>query len=87
MQAKFDNNKVPTLLGVSSTDGVTPTRIQVNSSANAVLVDDGTTGSDLSGDNAVRDENGQTVLLAVSSADGTTIPLYVLNGKLLINSM
>ena len=38
-QAKRDENRVPTLIGVSSADGITPTLIEVNPTTNSMLVD------------------------------------------------
>jgi hypothetical protein len=43
--ASRDQNGVPTLLGVSSTDGETPTLVWVNPSTHRVLVDDAGGGS------------------------------------------
>ena len=38
-QAKFDQNRVPSLIGVSSLDLATPTRVAVNPDTGAVLID------------------------------------------------
>lgn len=40
-QAARDNNLVPTLIGVSSVDGITPTLIYVNPTTNRMLVSAG----------------------------------------------
>lgn len=37
--AKIDQNSKPTLIGVSSTDGVTPTLVYVNPTTNRILAD------------------------------------------------
>lgn len=86
-QASHDENHVPTLLGVSSSDGVTTIPIQVDS-AHTLQVDDNTTGSDLGPTDDKRDQNFVPALMAVSSTDGVT-PVIVYadaTGKLLINS-
>lgn len=87
-QAPRDENRIPALLGVLNSDGVTPTVVLVDPSTHALSVEDGTTGSSLGGTNAVRDQNRVPVLLAVSSADGVTpVPVYAdSNGALLIDS-
>jgi hypothetical protein len=86
--AKKDNNSVPVLIGLLNSDGTTPTLLKANAGKHNLRVQDLSTGSDLSGDDAVRDDNGYPVALAVSSADGVTpVPLYVdSNGKLLITN-
>lgn len=89
MNAKRDNNQIPVILGTDSTDGSTPVAIKINPTNHGIKVDDGVTGTDLSGDIASRDENGVTVLMGVSSADGVTpTPIYVdsSTGALLIKS-
>lgn len=88
-QAKFDNNKIPTMLGTSNVDGSTPTIVTADPSTHVLDVDDDTTGSDLSGDIANRDQNGVVVFMAVSSVDGVTpVAVYAdpATGKLLVNS-
>ncbi len=87
-QAKIDNNNIKTLIGQLNTDGVTPTLVKADPTTHAISADDNTTGSDLSGDIAKRDDNREPTQLAVSNADGITpVPLYVdSDGKLLIQS-
>lgn len=86
--APRDQNNVPALLGALSTDGVTPTPVQADPTEHYLLVDDDTTGSDLSGDVAPRDGNLVPVAMAASSADGSTpVILYVnASGELLVDS-
>lgn len=72
VQTKRDNNGYPTAIVASNADGSTPVLLQVNVSNQSLVVNDGTTGSDLSGDNASRDQNNYPVLMGVSSADGVT---------------
>ncbi len=89
MNSKRDNNQITTILGTSSADGSTPVPITVNSVTHGIKIDDGITGSDLSGEIASRDENGVTVLMGVSSDDGVTpVPIYAdeSTGALLIKS-
>ncbi len=87
MQAKRDQNNVPTLLAVLNTDGTTVGMVDANPATHSLAVNNNTTGSDSGPTRALRDENFVPTMLAVSSADGTTlIPLYVdADGKLLID--
>lgn len=84
----FDENRIPALTATSEDDGSTPIRIKADATTHGLMVDDGTTGSDLSGDNAARDANRRTVLMAVSETDGVTpVSVYVTaDGALLIDS-
>lgn len=83
-----DDNRINTMIGVLNTDGITPTRVKINTTTHILDVSDGTSGSDLGVDNAVRDANQVPVLIAVSNADGSTpVQLYVnASGQLLIKS-
>ena len=86
--AARDENSVPVMLGVLSTDGVTPTMVGADPTTHNILTEDNTTGSDLSADQAYRDANLVTTMIAVSEVDGVTpVPLYVnASGELLIDS-
>jgi hypothetical protein len=96
--ASRDQNNVPTLLGALSTDGITPTKVEVNPANHALKVDDDVTGTDHGVQNAVRDSNYVPVLLGVASATITVggidyiqgvTPVEVYadsDGKLLIDS-
>jgi hypothetical protein len=86
--AAIDENSVPTMIGVSETDGTTIDRVQVNPSNHTLIVDDNTTGTSHGDGTASRDENSHTVLIAVSSADGITpVQVYISSdGKLLVDS-
>ena len=85
-ETKFDNNHVPTLTGVLNTDGTTPTRVKADPTYNLLIADDNTTGSDLGGNVAARDNSGNPVSIA-TDANGNAINLYVdSDGKLLIDS-
>ena len=88
MTAKKDQNQIPVILGILNTDGETPTPPTANPTTHVLGTSDGTTGSDLSGDIASRDENGITTMIVVSEVDGITpVELYVnSSGKLLIDS-
>lgn len=88
MEAKRDNNRIPTILGTLDSDGVTPVLIEVNSVNNGLAVDDNTTGSYISDDIADRDENRVPVMMAVSSVDGVTpVAIYAnSSGELLVDS-
>lgn len=87
-RALHDNNRVPTVICLSSADGVTPIAVTADAAAHYINVSDGTTGSDLSGDNAGRDVNRITTWLAVSEIDGITpVPIYAdASGNLLVDS-
>lgn len=87
--SKKDENRIPTLLGTSNADGSTPVLIKADSGAAGIMVDDGTGGSDLSGDIASRDDNFVPVAMVVSSSDGITpVALYAdpSTGELLIKT-
>lgn len=88
MEAKRDQNKVPTIQAALNTDGKTPQNIKANPVKNSLKVDDDTTGTDRGTQEAQRDANRVPNLLAVSSADGETpVALYVNgNGELLVDS-
>ena len=86
--AKFDQNNIPTILGLSSSDGTTTINPTATPGTHVLDVSDGTTGSDLSGDQALRDQNYNVCMLGVSNADGITpVPIYITaGGSLLIKS-
>jgi len=76
--AKRDNNQVPVMLGVSNADGKTPTPIKIDPTSHTILMENGSSGTDLGGDDAARDNNQVPVMLAVSEDDGETpVPLYI----------
>lgn len=83
-----DANRVKTIFGALSTDGVTPTAVEADPSSHYTMTDDHSTGSDLSDPPAIHDQNHLTGLMATSSADGVTpVPLYVnSDGELLVDS-
>lgn len=83
-----DANDVPVMMGALNTDGSTPTAVAAEPTEHYVYTNDDTTGTSLSTEPSVRDQNRVTGLMAVSSADGVTpIPLYVdADGKLLVDS-
>lgn len=87
MNVTRDNNRIPALIVTLNTDGVTPVAVQVNSD-HKIMVNDATTGSGSSSENAVRDDNRVPAAWGVSSADGVT-PVAIWGdalGRLLINS-
>lgn len=83
-----DENGTNSLIAVSSADGTTIVRVQVNPTNNRLKVSDGSTGSDKGPTYALRDQNDVPVILGVSSADGKTlVPIYADSlGNLLIKS-
>ena len=67
--AERDENNVPTLLGASSADGVTPVRVYANPTTHRLLTDTtpGLTGPGASTDNAVVRWDGATGLTVQDS--------------------
>lgn len=88
--AKRDENNISTLICALNTDGTTTTLIQVNPTNHGLKIDDASTGSDAgnNGNSAMKDENGVSVLTAVSSVDGSSIVEVYANssGQILIDS-
>lgn len=87
--AAIDQNNVPTRLGTSNTDGRTPIRLVAHPITHFLHIKDDTTGTDLSDDIDIRDENFKVGLLAVSNSDEVT-PTVVYadssDGALLVDS-
>lgn len=83
-----DDNNVPALIAALNTDGATSTRVLAEPTEHYILVHDGTTGSDLTGDIDPRDENLVPFAMAVSEVDGVTpVVLYAnSSGELLVDS-
>lgn len=83
-----DANGIPTKLGLLNSDGSSTAQLKADASTHEALVDDGSAGSDLSGEVAGRDANGVTSMMAVSNADGVTpVQLYInASGELLVKS-
>ena len=70
-EAVRDQNRIPTILAVLETDGVTP--VLIKASVDGKLnVTDGADGIDNGPLTAERDQNHVTTMLAVSSVDGVT---------------
>lgn len=89
MNAQKDQNGTNTIIGVLNTSGNTTQRAKCDPTTHALIVSDGTGGSNNGPSaRALHDENGVTTLLAVSSVDGVTpVALYVdSSGALLIQS-
>lgn len=87
--AIIDQNGTKSALCTSNADGITPLRLYLDPSTHEIVVNDGTTGSDLSGDNASRDQNIEPVLMGTSSSDNATPVAPYINSatnELLINS-
>ncbi len=67
-----DENSVPTLIGVLSTDGSSIQRVKANATNHALKISDAATGTDHGpGPRALRDENSVRSLLCVSSRTAT----------------
>lgn len=87
-QAAKDNNNVSTIVGVLNTDGETPIRLKVDPTSHGINESDGTSGSDLGGNEIARDSNSVTVLAGVSESDGVTpVNIYFdSDGKWMVDS-
>lgn len=83
-----DQNRVPALLGVLNTDGITLIAPRISPTSHALKVGNATGGADFGTSIASRDGNRVTNMMAVSSADNKTpVALYVDSTyNLLINS-
>ena len=88
MNSQKDENGVSTLIGALESDGKTIIPIQAAPVTGAIMVSNGTTGTDYGQGAAPIDENSIPVLMAVSSADGKTpVAIYAdSNGFLLIKN-
>jgi hypothetical protein len=76
--AAKDNNRKPTLTGVSDSDGLTILRLYVDPTAHYIKTSDGTTGSDYGTPDAQKDLDYNSCLMGVSSADGKTpVAIYI----------
>lgn len=86
--AEHDENHVPTLTAVLSTDGTTVVALTENETNHRLKISDGTSGSDNGPTNAKHDSNDVPTIMAVSSADGVTpVVLYTdANGKILVQT-
>ncbi len=69
--AKRDNNRIPTLIAASRTDGTTPINIYVNPTTHQLMVETNAVAI-TQRSVAPRDANRIPVLLGVSSSNGTT---------------
>ncbi len=89
--AKMDENNRPTIIAVSSSDGITIKQGKANPTNNSLKVDNNTTGSDNGNNsgNAMLDENSVPVWTALSSAgDGSIVEVYAdAEGQILIDSL
>jgi len=87
-KAVKDNNRVNTLIGVLNTDGETIKQAHASPTTHILNTMGAVGGSDYGNDEAGRDPNRVTTMLAASSSDGVTaVPLYIdLNNFLLIKS-
>lgn len=83
-----DSNNVRALGCALNSDGTTVVAVLANPTTHALKVSNGTTGSDNGVASAVRDSNFRPVLMATSSADGTTpVEVYAdSSGNLLVKS-
>lgn len=86
--AKRDENNIATLIAALNTNGLTPILVKANpSNDNALVISNGTTGTDFGRNVAYRDSNDVPVLMAISEADGVTpVEVYAdVDGSLLID--
>lgn len=78
MQAKLDENGVPTILGVACTTDHTTVPVQANPATFSLKVNfGGIPEIDKTFESDPRDENSKVAFMAVSSEDGITpVPVY-----------
>ncbi len=85
-EGKRDDNRVVTMIGVSSVDGTTPIAVVIDSVTNRMLVVQSASGAHGAVTNreiAVRDDNRVPVMIGTSSADdGTLVQAVVESGNL-----
>lgn len=81
MSASKDDNDQPVLYGVSHLDGVTPTRVNFDSTTRAMLTDSTTSIAFNPAVNASQTENDYPLAKATSSSDNTTIKPWVVNAS------
>lgn len=75
--AKRDQNRTTTFIGLSNADGSTILNVYANPTSHGIKLLDDTTGTDY-GDDIIIDGNYIPVSFAVSSSDGKTlIPIYI----------
>jgi len=88
MNAKHDENHVPTMIAISDADGVTLIPIKINPVTGGIKVSDGMAGSVYGRVSSQHDDNHVPTMSGVSSADMTTVvPIFAdSNGYLLIKS-
>lgn len=73
---KKDQNSVSVITALSDSNQ-TVLMVYANPATHALVVDDGTSGSDLGYEQSVKDANGVNSLLGASNSDGLTpVPLY-----------
>lgn len=77
--ASRDENHVTTEIAVSNADGSTLLKLRSKADPqHHLLVLNGLSGTDLSGDVDARDENRVVAFMAVSAVDGVTpVPVYI----------
>lgn len=83
-QAKRDNNRVTTVVGVSSADGVTPVNVVIDSVTGLVLFDGSASGAHGAVTNreiAYRDDNRVPVMIGSSSDDDGVLVMPVVEGN------
>lgn len=83
VNAAIDDNFKPTLIGVSSDDGITPTRVEINPATGRTLVD--ATGGMTAGvdfdylDVQQTDSDTETYIFKTGGSGGTTRKTIVVN--------
>lgn len=86
--ATKDVNSVATIICPLNTDGITLQRVYVNPATHALLISNGTSGTDFGFTRAIKDDNGVAILTGVSSSDFVTpVDIYAdSSGNLLTKS-
>lgn len=86
--AEIDQNSVKTMTAALESDGATVVKITANPNSHALSVSNGASGSNFGPEDALKDENFRSTLVATSLADGQTpVVLYAdASGALLVQS-
>lgn len=84
--AKHDENAVPTLIGVSSSDGVTPVLVYVDPTTHRILVDNtGGVGTNFSDNETITGAiNGSNAIFVLANTPSPALSLqFYVNGQLM----
>lgn len=72
MTTILDENRIPSIIGVSENDGSTLISIKADATSHSMMVVSGLGGADHGGNPDPRDENRKVAFFATSAVDGVT---------------